>query len=117
MNTPKNIISLPEAEAWTAEWRKQNPGKVKAFLIPTEDLQEVLNERPDKVRAYLGIEINPNDGSQTDKLVLVGTRLDGSIYKDMLPPLQGSNGNYIYDFTLPCPIECDPTSPLNSSQK
>lgn len=116
MSSPINTIPLSTAEQWTAEWRLQNPGKVKAFLIPVVDLQEVLNERPDMVRAYLGIQVNP-DGSQEDKLVLVGADKDGSIYKDMLPPHQGSNGNYIYDFTVPCPVECDPTSSLNSSQK
>ena len=113
MNPPNDTISLQEAQDWTAEWRLQNPGKVKAFLIPIDDLTGVLKEKPDKVRAYLGIKTNL-DGSTEEKLILVAADKNGNIYEDQLPPAQGDNGNYIFDLTTPCPSACDPTSSLNS---
>ncbi|MEP2935261.1 MAG: hypothetical protein ABJM06_06060 [Gilvibacter sp.] len=113
MSTPNDTVSLQDAETWTAEWRKQNPGNVKAFLIPTDDLTGVLAENPDKVRAYIGIKLN-GDGTQEAKLLIVAADRVGSIYEDQLPPQQGDNGNYIFDFTSPCPTDCDPNSSLNS---
>lgn len=110
MSTPNDTITLAQAIAWTTTWRTQNPNAVKAFLIPKDDLTGVLNESPDAVRAYLAVD---DQGEQ--KLVIVGTELqkDGT-YKDMLPSVTGDNGNYIFDFTSPCPTDCDPTSSLNS---
>ncbi len=113
MSTPQNTISLLDAETRTAEWRIQNPGKVKAFLIPIESLTGVLAQKPDKVRAYLGIKTN-FDGSQEEQLIFVGADKKGSIYVDQLPPVQGDNGNHIFDLTTPCPSDCDPNSSLNS---
>ena len=110
MSTPNDTITLAQATAWTTKWRTQNPNAVKAFLIPNDDLTGVLAENPDAVRAYLAIDDNGEE-----KLVIVGTtqQIDGT-YKDKLPdPKGGDNGNYIFDFTLPCPPICDPTSQLN----
>lgn len=117
MNTPNDTISLQKGEEWTARWRKKNPGICSAFLIPKDDITGVLAEAPDAVRAYLGVEMNP-DGSQMEKLIIVGCRLNEKtgIYEDMLPdpdPTAVSNGNYLYDFTLPCPPICDPKSSLS----
>lgn len=110
MSTPNDTISLPDAEAWTANWRSTYPNMVKAFRIPTDDLTGVLAENPDAVRAYLAI-----DDSGERKLVIVGCerQADGT-YKDMLPNAKGDNGNYVFDFTSPCPTDCDPNSSLNS---
>ena len=114
---PSDTVSLSDATTWCENWRNANPNLVKAFLIPTDDLTGVLAENPDKVRAYLAIKIK-QDGSQEPKLIIVGTeRQANGDYKDMLPAAPGSrdNGQYIFDFTTPCPLDCDPTSPLNSN--
>ena len=110
MSTPNDTISLSDAITWTTNWRSQNPNAVKAFLIPKDDLTGVLAENPDAVRAYLAIDDNGQE-----KLVIVGCthQIDGT-YKDKLPnPRGGDNGNYIFDFTMPCPPVCDPSSQLN----
>lgn len=115
---PSNTIDLDEAETWCENWRNAHPNMVKAFLIPTSDLTNVLAENPDKVRAYLAIKENL-DGTTENKLVLVGAeKAANGDYLDMLPAGKGqpNNGNYIFDFTDPCPTYCDPTSPLNSNQ-
>lgn len=111
MSTPNDTISLDDANAWTAKWRTQNPNAVRAFLIPKDDLTGVLLENPDAVRAYLAIDDNGQE-----KLVIVGcTHEKDGTYKDKLPPKDGGdNGNYIFDFTMPCPPVCDPTSSLNN---
>ena len=119
MSTPNDTVSLEDATTWCENWRNANPNKVKAFLIPTDDLSGVLAENPDKVRAYLAIKDKP-DGSQETKLVFVGAeRQANGDYKDMLPNPAGQrdNGQYIFDLTEPCPIYCDPTSQLNSNQQ
>lgn len=120
----ENKITLDTAIQWTTNWRDKNSG-VKAFLIPAQDLTEVLNELKDEkgqkyVRAYLAI-----DEAGTEKLVIVGTQYekitasDGKILdleKDLLPATQDEvvAGEYgIYDFVKPCPTYCDPESPLN----
>jgi len=102
-----SLISLPEAEAWTAAWRAKLSGAnsgflgtnpLKAFTIPHQDIAGVITS--DSARAYLGIldtlgEINYH-------LIMVGVQPNG---QDDL--------SKIYDLTLPCPDACDDRSPLN----
>ncbi|MET3022299.1 hypothetical protein [Flavobacterium hydatis] len=117
-------IPLATAEKWTKNWSDpkneiDSKEKVRAFLIPKINLELVLKQEIDAVRAYLGIN---DEGEQT--LLIVGTRYDEEtgIYVDMLP---GSNHEErqaenkvnaiapaIYDFSQPCPPGGDPSSPL-----
>ncbi len=129
MKYQEYTIPLKVAEAWTKEWRsresQQNPNqKCNAFLIHAEVLEAVLAEiqnQPDKkmVRAYLGID----SATKEEKLMIVGTtpetQEDGSvIYRDLINGTVdgtelGEGGSGIWDFSKPCPPECDPNSPLN----
>lgn len=111
-----NAISLPTAKKWAKRWSKKEGSynshhKVKAFLIPKVDLLEVLTEGVDAVRAYIGI-----DDTNTEKLMIVGTKLNPvtGIYEDLITvgPGSGSEPDDIYDFTRPCPTDCDPSSPM-----
>ncbi|PZD77134.1 hypothetical protein [Mesonia sp. K7] len=109
-----NTISLSTAQAWAEKWRKVEGTynahhELKAFLIPKADLIRLLEEEVDAVRAYIGV-----DSHEVEKLMLVGTRLneESGVYEDMLPDSTPS-GN-IYDFTEPCPPQCDPESSLNN---
>ncbi|MAZ28336.1 MAG: hypothetical protein CL868_14830 [Cytophagaceae bacterium] len=121
----KNKITLNTAEEWTTKWRGEGrdflaKNKLNAFLIPAEDLMEVLKElKVEKgqkyVRAYLGLTED-----NTAKLAIVGTEeatdaKGNTYYKDLLPKKEdgiGVEGEGIYDLTSPCPPDCDPTSPL-----
>ena len=122
MSEQNKRISLSTAKSWTAEYRSRQSGQTKAFLIPIQDLEGVLNEIKGQsgdpcARAYMGID--PSNGEQ--KLILIGTTQekdrDGNlVYRDMLPSEEESDdgpGPGIYDFTLPCPPFCDPNSPLS----
>lgn len=128
MSIQDKKIPLPTAQSWAQEWRSEEStynkyNECHAFLIPAEDLTAVLEEiggqtGPKYVRAYLGVEPT----TQTEKLMIVGTKpevqKDGSIiYRDLIngyTPTDGVSTDYgIYDFTQPCPPECDPKSPLN----
>lgn len=63
------------------------------------------------VRAYLAI-----DDTGEEKLVFVGTQQDRSgVYRDMLPTGDGVGDGEegIWDFTRPCPPNCDDDSDLN----
>lgn len=111
-----NAISLKEAQRWAKRWTKEegNYNKhhhVHAFLIPKKDILEVLVEGIDAARAYIGV----NDEG-VEKLMIVGTKFDPltGIYVDMISDGDGVNkeADNIYDFTRPCPTDCDPSSPL-----
>jgi len=133
-----NTIPLITAKAWTKEWRSRetanNPNrKCNAFLIPAEVLEAVLAEIKNQpgnklVRAYLGLDKSSNE----EKLIIVGTQPepqnDGKvIYRDIIngvvdgTELEGAalesteleQGSGIWDFSKPCPPECDPNSPLS----
>ena len=132
----KNVIPLKEAENWTKNWRTKCPNNCKAFLIPSIDLIEALEEmgvlkkkdngdytlnhvnRSD-IRAYVGIDPATSEG-YGEKLLIVGTKRDSDgVYRDMVPerrnksvvPLKEGEGA-VYDFTRPCPNNCDQNSPL-----
>ena len=114
MSEKVNTISLETAQSWAKRWRKEEGdynahNELHAFLIPKEDLSQVLAESPDAVRAYIGVDEN-----NVEKLMIVGTRLnpETNVYVDMLPGKSMAGGD-IYDFTNPCPPGCDPESPLN----
>lgn len=122
MSSTDKKISLADAIAWTKNWRLAPSTAARAFLIPIEDLQGVINEIKSQggdpcARAYLAI-----DGTGEEKLVIVGTSQDTTttpgttIYRDLLPSATEdyeTATNSIYDFTKPCPTYCDPSSDLN----
>lgn len=114
MSKRTNTISLPTAQTWARKWRKEEGTynahhELHAFLIPKEDLTELLAEDVDAVRAYIGVDEN-----DVEKLMLVGTKhnAETSVYTDMLPGEEPEGE--IYDFTTPCPTVCDENSPLNN---
>jgi len=111
---PINTIELREAQDWARKWRKEEGEynahhEVHAFLIPVEDINQLIEQGVDAVRAYLGV-----DKDDVEKLMIVGTRWNDQMktYDDMLPgaPVEG----LIYDFTMPCPPACGYNSPLNN---
>jgi hypothetical protein len=73
---------------------------IRYFHLPIVDLSEVLNENAAGSKFYMGLE-NKKKGGQEIKLMLVGTRKDGSDLIDY------ENGNYVYDFSKSCPPFCD----------
>lgn len=97
-----NTISLTKAQDWAARWRMDPNNTVKAYLIPKEDITQLMNETDvQDVRAYMGI-----DEKGEHKLMLVGVDAKN---KDLI---NEASGWYVYDFTTPCPNYCDTTSPL-----
>ena len=114
MKENKNTISLEEAQKWIRKWRKEEGTynahhEVHAFLIPKEDITQLLEEGVDAFRAYLGVDENDEE-----KLMIVGTKYDEktNTYVDMTPVSARNKGD-IYDFTRPCPPFCDMSSALN----
>ena len=138
VTTSRNTITLQDAKEWTKLWQGNNPNHCKAFLIPAEDLTEVLKEMnilvqnpsgvyildesklPNAgVRSYMAIDTTDGTGKENgygEKLVIVGTtysdktKVHSDIIKNEQDPTSKDSG--IYDFTEPCPSECDQNSPL-----
>ena len=133
----KNPIDINDAKTWTQKWQDDNKKHAKAFLIPISDLLGCMTEMgltitkdangnyvssiPDaNLRAYMGIDVNDLSNGFGEKLVIVGTVKNGTIQSDIVQggtyPTGGGikiNGSGAYDFTTPCPNDCDPGSPLN----
>ncbi len=107
---PRNhIIDYTAATMLTAEYRKRNPGAVKAGLFPVDVFKRLLGQAGvHGIRIYYGVA---PDGSLTT--VLVGVDQDGA---DMLPvgaPREGGDDPTLYEFSFPCPIYCGPGNGLN----
>ena len=118
-------IPLKEAKEWTTQWQRNNPNLSKAFLLPVENLLGCLQEmgvlkidsdgkatitlgKDQKVRTYIGL-----DEKKTQKLIMVGTKNENGVYKDLISENEDNNSG-IYDFSRPCPYDCDLSSPLNN---
>ncbi len=138
--TPLDSISIEEAMAWTDNWQKLFPTQCKAFLIPLADVINLLEElhmlkkqddgsyiRKDPkgknaaIRAYMAIGDSDGDGYVEEKLVMVAAIeeiANSNIYIDQVAKapkesMIALSGSGAFDFTSPCPSDCDPTSPLN----
>lgn len=116
MEKNTNTISLETAQTWARKWRKEEGTynahhEVHAFLIPKNDITQLLEEGVDAVRAYLGVDENDEE-----KLMIVGTKYNErtDTYVDMTP-VSKINEGLIYDFTRPCPPFCDMSSALNNA--
>ncbi|OIQ30015.1 MAG: hypothetical protein BM564_04400 [Bacteroidetes bacterium MedPE-SWsnd-G2] len=130
MSTP--TIPIKDAQDLTKNWQTHNPNFAKAFLIPINDILACINEsgvdleivngristvNPDEsVRAYVGVK--DSQKAEDEKLLIVATFKDGSEYVDICE--NGANppggrrlyGSGVFDFTKPCPNECNRDSPL-----
>ncbi len=131
-------IPVKTAQAWVGTWQEMNPKRAKAFLIPMSDLINSfiemgiatktddgtyrVDEIPDgAVRAYVGTNPDPSSREMQNgygnKLFIVGTVKEGDIYRDIIKGEENAmaiepQGSGIFDFTKPCPSDCDPQSPL-----
>lgn len=100
---PPNAIDVATAVKWVDNWRASSENlPVKGFWIPKIDMTQVLAEaNVEDIRSYMAID---DDGAF--HLLIVGVDSSGN---DMLDP---DLGQYVYDFTRPCPAMCSNTGPL-----
>ncbi|MCH2490796.1 MAG: hypothetical protein MK211_11660 [Flavobacteriales bacterium] len=131
MSSTDKKIDLATAQKWTKEWRDTESDYNKhhecnAFLIPAQDVEGALAEMTGQtgqkyLRAYLGVDNSTSPS--TEKLIIVGTKpqvqRDGTVvYRDIIagytPPGDAVNdgSGSIWDFTDPCPPNCDDDSPI-----
>lgn len=99
-----NTITLQEAQERAARWRAQTieGANFKGSLISQLDLKGLVSEIGENgIRAYNGI-----NAEGVYKLMIVAVDVNGNDLID------DKNGDYIYDFTVPCPEKCDINSPM-----
>jgi phage gp36-like protein len=106
MSSSTNVLPEQEAINYAASWRTLGADKLgtdffKGFLIPMEDLTQIINKGCCNIRVYIG-----NDSDNGKHLLIVGVDEDG---KDLI---NYEEGYYVYDFTEVCPEICDETSVL-----
>lgn len=102
--TNTNTIPLQEAVNWVDRWRNsdRNLNDINGFFIPGIDLTELLSEEGvADARTYMAI----NDDGQFH-ILLVAVDDAGN---DMVDE---AAGQYVYDFTKPCPPICSNTGPF-----
>ncbi len=89
------------------------PDVPRAVLIPVEALQEIMTRYGNDmngIRTYFSIEGGPEQTAVT--VVVVAVDQQG---KDIIAQSKSEgedDDSDIYNFTGPCPSECDTTSPL-----
>lgn len=95
-------ISLEQGAELTARYRTNHPGSIKGAAVGRTNVEAILAQ-PDcrGIRVYLG----ENAEGKTE-FIFVGVNENGD---DML--------NLIIDKTMPCPVLCGSTNPLNSDFK
>ncbi|MCJ8288182.1 MAG: hypothetical protein HRT58_02535 [Crocinitomicaceae bacterium] len=100
---PPNAIPIAKATNWVNRWRESDGNlPKKGFLIPKIDITEVMQESGvTNLRSYLAI-----DDDLEFHLLTVGVDVEGN---DMVDE---AAGQYVYDFTKPCPPICSETGPL-----
>jgi hypothetical protein len=125
-----NNVDLNDAMTWCSNWREKfyeifgddNEKIFRGFYIPIMDFVELMKfPEAIAVRGYIAME-DPNK-PETIKLLLVPVYPEPaghSAGKDKLispPSVPGGAVTYnIFDFTRPCPMQCDKTSPLYNSE-
>lgn len=101
---PENAIELDTAVTWVDAWRKEDPNTqvlpLKGFLVPKVDFTEALAEGAAAIRTYIGIDPTDEDPQTKYHILVVAVDDDGN---DMLNP---DLGQYVYDFSHPCPPTC-----------
>jgi hypothetical protein len=117
-------ISITEAAAYTANWRKFNENNnidgqevpldaifPNAYSVNIADINAIMANSPSKLRIYFGYSApTPGplpSGEFAMKVMIVGVNSEG---KDMIYSTGTTSG--IYDHCQPCPSMCDPSSQL-----
>ncbi len=127
MNVKKKTISLELALSRVSRFRERlvevlpDSQIPRAILIPIEDLLEIVDRYRDPndehkhkikgVRAYLSIKEDVSPVVKQNEVIalIVPVTHDG---KDIIFDPVNDDETEIYDFTGPCPSECDESSPL-----
>lgn len=112
-----DTMPLDTAIRYTAGWQNAIAGdtslfggqEIFAFTIPRSDFENLLEATKNTsydFRAYLGYKAIPDTlkGENYFELMLVAVDNNGD---DVI-----NANNFIYDFTAPCPDQCDDNSPL-----
>ena len=104
---PPNAIPLSTASEWTKAWRNRTSvEEINGFFIPMTDIAEAQTELGvSNMRGYMGI-----DSTGTHHLLLVGVDAKGN---DMIDE---SKGQFVYDYTKPCPQQCGDGNVLNGGE-
>jgi hypothetical protein len=106
MNKSTNVLPKQTAIEYASNWRTLGESKLgqdffKGFLIPMEDISQIISKGCANIRVYIG-----NDAEDKKHLLIVGVDAEG---KDLI---DYNNDYYVYDFTSSCPDFCDESSVL-----
>ena len=96
---PPNTVPLKEARGWAATWEKAFSSiDVQGWVLPADDLRDILDEKVDSARFYIG----QIESTGEFKLVIVGVDRNGN---DMLDST-ATPPQLVYDLSTPCPTAC-----------
>jgi hypothetical protein len=130
---PINVPTIPlnDAIARVTLFRDKFIGEIpdakipRAILIPIADLMAIVDKYTiidddgnakstiEGVRAYFAVKVTDRDLPDDITALIVPVDLKGNdIITTTTDNLQEGDDTEIYDFTKPCPDQCDPESPL-----
>lgn len=122
--------AIQQAKYWRDYCKQLLGGKdlpvIKAFFIPLEDLLHVtkLAEHDSKhdvagLRVYFRLENKDDDLSALKAMIVPVVNVPSEVAQEALRdwvqltnPTDTQDDSLVYDFTKPCPTECDSYSPL-----
>lgn len=122
----QDAISLIQGQSSVNNWSNffqeaglkfpEGDGLLRGFYIPIADLLAIADyHQATGVRAYLGMT-TPGDLTTLDLMLVPVTEGPTPAGLDIVEPLTPGGGPddlySIYDFTQPCPVQCDITSEM-----
>ena len=128
MHGPGGTIPDKTAEEYARNWR--HAGKmeklelidhIKGFVIPKEDIDRVhaimKHHHGEGCRVYFGIQ-GQEAGIGILRFMIVPMDKHGKdiLHKHPDEITADEDGSTVYDFTRPCPTQCDCDSPMNGEE-
>ncbi len=120
LGSSTRTVPVQEAARMTRNWRnfiskESQEFKIKGFLIPIEDIKEILQYNPNAegIRTYLALE-NENDPSSAKLMIVPVVNGNDVIYRPASSNLTDVKESSVYDFTSPCPSVCGIDNELNT---
>jgi hypothetical protein len=128
LQTTQTLFAIPLSEAihdirhykkvMTEHLGVPSKGILKAFTIEAKELMEAVGVTDacpvyPKVRVYLGMKSGDKAYDMRLFITPVNSKGEDVILHENQETQEGES--YVYDFIVPCPNSCDPTSPLFSA--
>jgi hypothetical protein len=98
-----------DAVKWRDDYQRANPGKTKSVFYGRQAIEAILADTTLTGISFIFCKKKNDQGVEYDDLVMVGTKLDGTLVWNNNPPsqtLSAGGGSSTYENSYPCPPYC-----------